>query len=170
MYEYLSWGSLDDRLHCGTSAPPLTDRQRLGCACDVTRGLAFLHGTAKIAHCDVKVSSFVLAHSMMRNFLHAHEQAYLSSSTNHSYLPSTTCMQRHSKMLLSLASHLPPDAIPPAALQAANILFDTNLVAKLGDFGLVKAVHGPEGSSTPPRALQDTMCAYTVIVGDCRTP
>ena len=58
VYEYLAHGSLDERIQWSTSV--LSDFRRLTIVSEVTQGLAYLHDTMEIAHCDISSSNILL--------------------------------------------------------------------------------------------------------------
>lgn len=60
VYEYMAYGSLDERLECRGGSAPLDQEARLRCACDVTQGLAYLHKVAEMVHGDIKSANILL--------------------------------------------------------------------------------------------------------------
>uniref|UniRef100_H2Y7W7 Protein kinase domain-containing protein n=1 Tax=Ciona savignyi TaxID=51511 RepID=H2Y7W7_CIOSA len=65
VYEFMSNGSLQDRLQCVGNARPLTWEQRVKISCGAARGLQFLH-TMKakpLIHGDIKTANILLDES-----------------------------------------------------------------------------------------------------------
>lgn len=62
VYEYMSYGSLEDRLFRKGNTPPISWRIRFRIAADVATGLLFLHNAKPepLVHCDVKPANILL--------------------------------------------------------------------------------------------------------------
>lgn len=62
VYEYMSNGSLEDRLFCSSGSPPLSWQQRFKIAAEVATGLLFLHQTKPepLVHRDLKPGNILL--------------------------------------------------------------------------------------------------------------
>lgn len=64
VYEFMSNGSLEDRLACRQSKKPLAVTDRLQIARDAARGLAYLHSEKWKIHMDVKSANILLNESL----------------------------------------------------------------------------------------------------------
>lgn len=62
VYEYMSYGSLEDRLFRKGNTPPISWRIRFRIAADIATGLLFLHNAKPepLVHCDVKPANILL--------------------------------------------------------------------------------------------------------------
>lgn len=62
VYEYMSYGSLEDRLFRKGNTPPISWRIRFRIAADIATGLLFLHNAKPepLVHCDIKPANILL--------------------------------------------------------------------------------------------------------------
>lgn len=62
VYEYMSYGSLEDRLFRKGNTPPISWRIRFRIAADIATGLLFLHNAKPhpLVHCDLKPANILL--------------------------------------------------------------------------------------------------------------
>ncbi|KAJ3698731.1 hypothetical protein LUZ61_002436 [Rhynchospora tenuis] len=67
VYEYMSNGSLEDRLACQSGTPPLPWQLRFKIACEIAAGLLFLHQQhpEPLVHRDLKPANILLDHNLM---------------------------------------------------------------------------------------------------------
>ncbi|KAI3493482.1 hypothetical protein L1887_41874 [Cichorium endivia] len=64
IYEYLSGGSLEDRLNCKNNTPPLSWQTRIRIAAELCSVLIFLHSCG-IVHGDLKPANVLLDHNLV---------------------------------------------------------------------------------------------------------
>jgi serine/threonine protein kinase len=67
VYEYLSNGSLEERLACQSSTPPLPWQLRFKIAYEIATGLLFLHKQRPepLVHRDLKPANILLDHNLL---------------------------------------------------------------------------------------------------------
>ncbi|KAJ4816157.1 kinase with adenine nucleotide alpha hydrolases-like domain-containing protein [Rhynchospora pubera] len=67
VYEYMSNGSLEDRLACQSGTPPLPWQLRFKIACEIATGLLFLHQQhpEPLVHRDLKPANILLDHNLV---------------------------------------------------------------------------------------------------------